>query len=145
MNYLFKNGSTPSQNDPLTEKVIGLAIDVHKELGPGFPESIYHRSLELQMAEAKIEFASEAPLSVKFKGHVVGTFAVDLLVESKLIVELKALEDLPLITEIQVVSYLKASGHDIGLILNFGHSPLQIRRKYRNRAEIDVGLRLHES
>jgi GxxExxY protein len=145
MNYLYRNGSTSPQNDPLTEKVIGLAIDVQKELGPGFPESIYHRSLELQLAEAGLNFTSEAPLTVKFKGHVVGTFAVDLLVENTLVVELKALEELPLIAEVQVVSYLKASGHDIGLILNFGQSPLQIKRKYRNRAEIDLSLRLHES
>ncbi len=145
MNYLYKNGSTQPKNDPLTEKVIGLAIDVHKELGPGFPESVYHRSLELQLAEAGLDFASEAPLTVRFKGHIVGTFAVDLLIERQLVVELKALEELPLIAEVQVVSYLKASGHDIGLILNFGQSPLQVKRKYRNRAETDLSLRLHEA
>ncbi len=145
MKYLYKNGSTPAPNDPLTEKVIGLAIEVHKELGPGFPESIYHRSLELQLAGAEIAFTSQAPLVVRFNGHVVGTFAADILVEEKLIVELKALEELPVIVEVQVVSYLKASGHDIGLILNFGQSPLQIKRKYRNRAEIDFDLRLHEA
>jgi GxxExxY protein len=144
MKYLYKNGSTPTHNDPLTEKVIGLAIDVHKELGPGFPEKIYHRSLEIQLAEAGIAFTSEAPLEVKFKGRIVGTFVADMLVDGNLIVELKALEELPLIAEIQVVSYLKASGHDVGLILNFGQFPLQIKRKYRTRGEIDFDLRLHE-
>ena len=145
MKYLYKDGSTPVQNDPLTERVIGLAIEVHKELGPGFPESIYHRSLELQLAGAGLSFQSEAPLVVRFKDRVVGTFAVDLLIEGKLIAELKALEELPLVAEVQVVSYLKASGHDIGLILNFGQFPLQIKRKYRGRPDLAFDLQLHEA
>jgi GxxExxY protein len=144
MKYLNRNGADQDEHDPLTAKVIGLAIEIHKELGTGFMESIYHRALEIDLAEAGISFVSEAPLSVKYKNHILGTFAADLIIESKLLVELKALENLSFSSEVQVVNYLKASNIDVGLILNFGTAPLQIKRKYRNRPKIDTGLRLHE-
>jgi GxxExxY protein len=145
MNLLYRNGSPP-QHDPLTQKVIGYAIEVHKELGPGFREDVYHRSLELALASAGIRFISEAPLAVKFRDHVVGTFSADLLIEEQLIVELKALDDIPPIAEVQVVSYLKAAGLNIGLILNFGQAQIQIKRKYRTRPETDSeSIRLYES
>ena len=145
MKYLKKNGTGSLENDPLTEKVIGLAIGIHKELGSGFLESIYHRALEIELAEAGIFFVSEAPLSVKYKNRILGTFEADLIIENKLLVELKALEILSVNTEIQVVNYLKASRLEVGLILNFGTSPLQIRRKYRDPLSLDVDLRLHEA
>ena len=144
MKYLKRNGINPIEDDPLSSKVIGLAIDIHKELGAGLPESIYHRALEIELAAAGLTFVSEAPLVVHYKNQVLGTFAADLIVENCLLVELKALEHLPLIAEVQVISYLKASKIDIGLILNFGTAPLSVKRKYRNSVRIDDDLRLHE-
>jgi len=144
MKYLNKNGADRADDDPLTARVIGLAIDIHKELGSGFIESIYHRALEIELAEAGLPFVSEAPLAVKYKGHVLGTFAADLIIENRLLVELKALEALPLISEVQVVNYLKATKIEVGLILNFGTAPLQIKRKFRNRLPVDHDLRLQE-
>jgi len=144
MKYLNRNGTGQDEHDPLTAKVIGLAIDIHKGLGTGFIESIYHRALEIDLAEAGISFVSEAPLTVKYKGHILGTFAADLIIEGKLLVELKAVEILSFSSEVQVVNYLKASNIDVGLILNFGTAPLQIKRKYRDRTKIDADLRLHE-
>jgi GxxExxY protein len=145
MKYLNRNGAKKTEDDPLTSKVIGLAIEIHKELGTGFLESIYHRALEIELAAAVIFFVTEAPLVVKYKDHILGTFAADLIIENKLLIELKALENLPLSSEVQVVNYLKASNIEVGLILNFGTAPLEIKRKYRTRREIDPNLRLHET
>ena len=142
MKYMNRNGNH-GEDDPLSSKVIGLAIKVHAELGTGFVESIYHRALEIELAEAELDFISEAPMTVSYHGRVVGNFTADLIIEGRLLLELKALEMLPLSAEVQTVNYLKASGLDIGLILNFGTAPLQIKRKYRNRPPID-DLRLHE-
>jgi GxxExxY protein len=144
MKYMNRNGNH-GEDDPLSSKVIGLAIKVHTELGTGFVESIYHRAWEIELAEAGLNFVSEAPLSVSYLGHVVGNFTADLIIEGKLLLELKALEILPMSAEVQTVNYLKASGLDVGLILNFGTAPLQIKRKYRNRPLIDPDLRLHET
>ena len=143
MKYLKKNGDR-ADDDPLTARVIGLAIDIHKELGPGFTESIYHRALEIELAAAGLPFVSEAPLVVKYKGRVLGAFAADLIVEDRLLMELKALETLPIISEVQVANYLKATTIEVGLILNFGTAPFQIKRKFRNRLPVDHDLRLQE-
>jgi GxxExxY protein len=145
MKYLNRNGAEGEDNDPLTAKVIGIAIEVHRELGSGFLESIYHRALELEFAQAGIAFVSEAPITVKYKDRVLGNFNADFIIEKRLLVELKALEVLPIISEVQVINYLKAAGLPVGLILNFGNSPLQIKRKYRNRANTDINLRLQEA
>jgi GxxExxY protein len=144
MKYLNRNGTNGTEDDPLTSKVIGIAIEIHKVLGPGFTESIYHRAMEIDLAEAGINFESEPPLVVKYKDRVLGKFEADIIVEGALLLEFKALEVLPLIAEVQVVQYLKASRLDVGLILNFGNAPLQIKRKYRHRAHIDEDIRLHE-
>ena len=145
MKYLNRNGTEKREDDPLTSKVIGIAIEIHKELGTGFLESIYHRALEIDLAEAGLFFISGAPLAVRYKGHILGNFAADLMIENQLLVELKALETLPLSSEIQVVNYLKASHIEVGLILNFGTAPLQVKRKYRDRPSMDINLRLHET
>ncbi len=144
MKYVNRNGSEREDDDPVTAQVIGLAIEVQKELGTGFLESIYHRALEIELAEVGLAFVSEAPLVVKYKDRLVGTFAADMIIEGKLLIELKAVDILPLSSELQVVNYLKAARLDVGLILNFGAVPLQIKRKYRNPPPIDPNLRLHE-
>jgi len=144
MKYLRRNGTDDIEDDPLTARVIGIAIEIHKEIGPGFAESMYHRAMEIDLGTAGIHFLSEAPYSLKYKNRILGNFELDLVVEGCLLLELKALENLPQIAEIQVVQYLKASGLDTGLILNFGTSTLQIKRKYRRRAPSTEDLRLHE-
>jgi len=144
MKYMNRNGNHV-EDDPLTSKVIGLAIKVHTELGTGFVESIYHRALEIELANAGLDFVSEAPLTVFYQGRVVGSFAADLIIEGRLLLELKAVEILPVSAEVQTINYLKACRLDIGLILNFGTAPLQIKRKYRTRPPLDSDLRLRES
>jgi GxxExxY protein len=144
MKYMNRNGNHV-EDDPLTSKVIGLAIKVPKELGTSFLESIYHRALEIEFAAAGLNFVSEAPLTVFYQGRVVGAFAADIIVEGRLLLELKALENLPVSAEVRTVNYLKACGLEIALILNFGTAPLEIKRKYRDRPSIDPDLRLHET
>jgi GxxExxY protein len=144
MKYMNRNGNHV-EDEPLSSKVIGLAIKVHTELGTGFVESIHHRALEIELAEARLDFVSESPLAVSYRGRIVGNFTADLMLERRLLLELKALEILTVSAEGQTVNQLKASGLNIGLILNFGVAPLQIRRNYRNRSVIDPDLRLYET
>ena len=116
--------------DKLTEKIIGCAMKVHRALGAGFLESVYHRSMAIELTHCGLFFESEKKLNVLYNGHVVGNFIADFHFESGLIVELKAIESLVKAHEIQVVNYLAATGIDNGLLLNFGSESLQIKRKF---------------
>lgn len=119
--------------EELTHRVIGMAMEIHRELGPGFVESIYHRALELELASAGLEFESEAPITVFYKGKLVGKFEADIIikVQDRLLIELKATEQIAKAHEAQTVNYLAATRIDDGLILNFGAPSLQFRHKYR--------------
>ncbi len=144
MNYMNRNGNVVGQDDPFTAKIIGLAIRVHSELGPGFVESVYHQALAIELADAGIEFKSEMPLTVNYKGGPVGTFFADVVVENRVLLEFKSVESLLTVHEVQVVNYLKATGLDSGLLLNFGRPTLQIRRKHRTAIPLDSIISLHE-
>jgi GxxExxY protein len=117
--------------DQLTEEVIGLAMKVHRSLGPGFLESVYQKAMSLELMRAGCQVDSEKPLKVIYEGAVVGDFVADLLVDDRLIIELKAVQALTVIHEVQTVNYLAATGIDDALLLNFGASSLQIKRKRR--------------
>jgi GxxExxY protein len=117
--------------DQLTEEVIGLAMKVHRTLGSGFLESVYQKALSLELMRARHRVESEKPLTVLYEGAVVGDFVADLLVDDRLIIELKAVQALTVIHEVQTVNYLAATGIDDALLLNFGASSLQFKRKRR--------------
>ena len=119
--------------DQLTEKIIGCAMKVHRTLGYGFLESVYHRSMEIELAVAGILFESEKRLNVFYESKIVGHFAADLFISNQLIIELKAIEALAKIHEVQLVNYLVATGIETGLLLNFGTRSLEVRRKFRQR------------
>lgn len=112
----------------LTKRVIGLFYAVHNELGHGFLESVYENSLALALRGAGIAVVQQAPLRVDFLGHTVGEFRADLLVEDRLIVEIKAVSRLVAAHEVQLVNYLKATGIRVGLLMNFGPHP-QFKRR----------------
>jgi len=115
--------------DPLTQKIIACCFEVHKELGPGFPEKIYHTALILCLANAGIAFENEKEFIVNFKGKKVGMFRCDLLVERSVIVELKSVTGImPKLFRNQVISYLKASGIRTGLLINFGNESCDLKR-----------------
>lgn len=103
----------------LTGAVIGAGIEVHRLLGPGFLESVYQEALEEEFRLRGIPCKPQKTIAVYYKGRQVGEGALDFLVAGVLIVELKAVQNLAPIHEAQLLSYLKATGHQIGLLINF--------------------------
>ena len=114
----------------LTEKDIGCAYKVHNALGPGFLEKVYENALRIELENLGLVVGQQAPITVHYGDHVVGDFLADLLIENKLVIELKAIRELTKQHEAQLVSYLTATRIDVGLLINFGPS-VQIKRKYR--------------
>ena len=118
-------------NDKLTEKIIGAAYQVHNHLGFGFLESVYENSLSIELTRLGIQFETQAPIKVFYSNQVVGDFVCDILVENRLILELKSVTKLVVQHEVQLVNYLNATNIDIGLLINFGPSKVDIKRKYK--------------
>ena len=118
------------EDKDLTERVIGCAMKVHRGLGAGFLESVYKNALVYELSRAGIRVEAEQRLTVRYEDVVVGEFIADLLVEDRLIVELKANAALTKIDEVQTVNYLAATHHEFGLLINFGAPSLEFRRKY---------------
>ena len=115
--------------DPVTEKIIACCFEVHKELGPGFPERIYHNALITCLLEKEITFESEREFDVHFKGKRIGTFRCDLVIAGGVIVELKSVIGImPILFKSQLISYLKASGLRTGLLINFGNKSCEVKR-----------------
>ncbi|MAX24116.1 MAG: GxxExxY protein [Phycisphaeraceae bacterium] len=111
---------TETQRDTLTEKVIGLAIQVHRTLGPGLLESVYQSCLCHELAQHGLRFKSEIELPVLYKGMKLDQgFRIDILVEDSLILELKTVEQLRPIHEAQLLTYLKLAQCPVGLLINF--------------------------
>ncbi len=105
--------------DRLAQEVIGAAIEVHRALGPGFLETVYEQAMSVELDLRGVHSDRQVPVAVKYKGHSIGESRLDLLVGGTLIVELKALDQLAPIHTAQVMSYLKATSHQLGLLLNF--------------------------
>lgn len=116
-------------DDKLTEKIIGCCYDIHRALGPGFTEKIYHRALIISLNKAGLQCDTEKQFDVLFEGEKVGKSIVDLVVDASVIVELKAITGkMPPVFRSQVLSYLRASGIKVGLLINFGNSSCEIKR-----------------
>ena len=119
------------ERDLFTDRVIGLAIDVHRALGPGLLESAYEACLCRELELAGIHFKRQVPLPIGYKGlRVEEAYRLDIVVDARLILEVKAVEKLAPIHEAQQLTYLKLSGLKIGLLLNFNAPMLKegIRR-----------------
>ena len=114
--------------ETLSKMIIGVAIKIHKELGPGFLENIYEEALKLELTEAKIHYESQKEVKIKYLDTEIGTHRLDIIVENKIIVELKATRELSDVHFAQLRSYLKATGLKIGLLLNFAKPTLEIKR-----------------
>jgi GxxExxY protein len=117
-------------DEELTGEILGACFEVSKELGAGFLESVYANALLIALCQKGLAVIAQAPLKVTFRGAVVGDFYADLLVENKVIVELKAVSALGPEHQAQVINYLKATGIEIGLLVNFGRPRLEYRRLY---------------
>lgn len=122
-------GDDYRDKDPLTGKIIAACYQAHNELGPGFVERIYLAALKVALRKLELNYEEEKEFSVSFQEEVIGKFRVDLVVEDRVVVELKAIEGrMPKIFESQVISYLKVSGLSVGLLVNFGNRRCEIRR-----------------
>lgn len=109
----------PDNKDPLTEKIIGCAIEVHRVLGPGLLEVSYESALAIEFQAAKINFQRQLVIPVSYKGQHIGEHRLDFLVEDAVVVELKSVERFDPIFEAQVLTYLRLSGKRRGLLINF--------------------------
>ena len=125
-----KTDETPQTYD-LAGKVIGFAMKVHSNLGPGFLESVYQNALALELGRAGMKIEAEKAISVFYQGGLVGAFVADLFVNDVLIVETKAIQTLAKVHEVQLVNYLTATGLAEGLLLNFGVERLEFKTKFR--------------
>lgn len=104
--------------------IVGAAFEVHRELGPGFLEAVYHEALERELASRKIPFESEKVLQIIYKGEPLQKiYIADLICYGKIVVELKALDRLSGKEESQIINYLKATGMKVGVLINFGSHP----------------------
>ena len=112
----------------LSYKIIGLAMEVHSKLGYGFLEKVYENAMILLFKREGINARKQAPIKVYFEGGVVGEYFVDILVEDKIILEIKALDKIIDVHIAQTLNYLKATGSQLAIILNFGKKKLEYER-----------------
>jgi len=112
----------------LTEKIIKAAYTVHNVLGFGFLEKVYQNALIIELRKMGLNVLKEKPITVYYENEMVGEYIADVIVEDKVVLELKAIKELAEIHEVQLVNYLKATGIEVGLLINFGHS-VQVKRK----------------
>jgi len=120
---------TLTENDPRTFAIIGAAMEGHKQLGCGFLEAVYQEALAFELAGRNIPFKREVCLPIQYKGKLLATaYCADFICFDGVVVELKALAHLSGTEEAQVINYLKATGYEVGLLLNFGARSPQHRR-----------------
>ena len=117
--------------DQLITEVIECAKRIRRQLGPGFLEKVYKNAMVVELRKLKVNFETEKLIQVLYDGIVVGEYRTDIIVEGKLILELKAIQELTIANEVQLVNYLTSTGIDDGLLINFGSDKLQFKRKYR--------------
>jgi len=117
--------------EELTHKIIGAAYQVFNQLGFGFLESVYQKAMVIGLGKSDLDVEAEKPLKVYYGDQIVGDFYVDLFVEDEIIVELKSVQNLSKEHEVQLVNYLNGLKKEIGLLINFGPSGVEVRRKYR--------------
>ena len=128
-------GWTGSLHSELTGRIIGAAIAVHRELGPGKLESVYERALAIELRGQRMPFRTQVPIPMLYRGESVGDFFADLIVDRKVLVELKAVDALRSVHRAQVLSYLRATGLELGLLINFNVRVLKdgVRRLIHSR------------
>ena len=118
-------------DNQLFDLINSCAVKVKKTLGPGFVESVYQRALSIELTTAGLKSEMEVPIKVYYNNIVVGEFRADILVEDKVILELKAVSMLTIDHHKQLVNYLQATGIDHGVLINFGSKFIEIKHKYR--------------
>jgi len=112
----------------LTREIIGAAMEVHSNLGPGFLESVYEAAMAIEFDLRNVTYERQKAIPVMYKGEKAKDFFCDFLVDGKVLVELKALKTTTGVEEAQVLNYLKATGLEVGLLINFGEQSLKYKR-----------------
>ncbi|MGD8353146.1 MAG: GxxExxY protein [Pseudomonadota bacterium] len=112
----------------LTSRILRVCFDVSNELGRGYLESVYEKSLIFALREEGLECESQTPIQVRFRGQIVGEFLADIVIEKNVLLELKAVKNIAPEHIAQVLNYLKASGIPVGMLVNFGNTKLEYRR-----------------
>ena len=125
---MIKKQKENYKHSDITEKIIKEAYYVYNKLGFGFLEKVYENALVLRLRKMGLLIKAQYPINVKFDGQIIGKYAADILVEDKVIVELKAVKEIRDIHEVQLINYLKATGIEVGLLINFGEK-LKFKRK----------------
>jgi GxxExxY protein len=115
-----------------TEKIIACAYRVYNTMGFGFLESVYEKCLLIELKSAGLNAVAQQPITVTYEGQEVGHFIADIIVENDIILELKSVKCIHQAHEVQMVHYLVATGKDVGLLINFGESKVEIKRKVRD-------------
>lgn len=134
-------GELSGRNEALTEKIIGVFYEVYNELGFGFLESVYREAMRIALGQAGMGVEAEVAVPVSFRGRLVGVFRADLVVDGRVVVELKTADSISKAHEAQVLHYLRASTMEVGLVMNFGPDArfrrvdLQNARKKRMSSE----------
>ena len=123
--------------EELTKTIIGCAYKVYNTMGYGYLESVYEKCLLIELGKAGLKAKSQVPIRVFYEGENVGDFIADIVVENSVILELKSVRRIVNAHEVQLVNYLTATGKDVGLILNFAESKVEVKRKLRNLKESD--------
>jgi GxxExxY protein len=116
----------------LTEKIIGCAYNVYNKMGFGFLESVYEKCLLIELHKACLDAESQKPITIYYDNEIVGEFVADIIVNDTVILELKSVRQIINAYEVQLVNYLVATGKPVGLILNFGESKVEVKRKIKN-------------
>ena len=117
--------------DQLITEIIECAKRIRRQLGLGFLEKVYKNAMVVELRKLKLNFETEKLIQVLYDGIVVGEYRTDIIVEGKLILELKATQDLSIANEVQLVNYLTSTQIDDGLLINFGSDKFLFKRKYR--------------
>jgi GxxExxY protein len=129
---------TKRRRDPETYEVIGAAMAVHRELGDGFLEDVYHEALMMEMSSRNIPFLHEVDLPIFYKGQPLQKiYRADFICYDTIVVEIKALSGISGREKAQVINYLRASNYDRGLLLNFGAESLQYTRLFNSKKKSD--------
>ena len=124
------------EHEEITHKIIGAAYQVFNELGFGFLESVYQKAMLIELEKDALFVESEKPVEVYYDGQIVGNYFVDLFVEDNVIVELKSVHNISKQHEVQLVNYLNGLRKEIGLLINFGPSGVEVKRKYRKPVSV---------
>jgi GxxExxY protein len=144
MNQESRKTGKSLRDSEITQQIIAAAIRVHRQLGPGFLESVYEEALAVEFALSGVQFLRQYPVPIFYRDHQIGEHRLDFLVEEKIVVELKAVSELEDIHFAIGRSYLKATNLEDGLLLNFAATPLTIKRFCRERPSADAAVDLSE-